>query len=87
MNRFLARQELCDRIEEIEGKTLQPPAENRENPSAETAESRRQRQRDVGLKRQHGRKRNSAESPAGDSCSSFRRASDLPRAASLLPAF
>ena len=58
MNRFLARRELCDRIEEIEqGRKSERRQRIEKIRRPKRRRSRRQRQRDVGLKRQHGQKK------------------------------
>ena len=58
MNRFLARREICDRIEEIEkGRRSKRQQQIEKIRRQKRRRSRRQRQRDVGLKRQHGQKK------------------------------
>lgn len=67
MNRFLARRELCDQIEEIQ---LGEKSERRQRMEKirrqKRRRSRRQRQRDVGLKRQHGEKKSLRRRPGTD---------------------
>lgn len=58
MNRYLARRELCERIEEIElGKKSARQQQREKIRRQKRRRSRRQRQRDVTLKRQHGQKK------------------------------
>ena len=67
MNRFLARRELCDRIEEIEKGRLSSRQQKIEKIRRQKRRrSRRQRQRDVGLKRQHGQKKELRRKPSGE---------------------
>ena len=67
MNRFLARRELCDRIEEIEKGRLSSRRQKIEKIRRQKRRrSRRQRQRDVGLKRQHGQKKELRRKPCGE---------------------
>lgn len=64
MNRFLARRELCERIEEIElGKKSARRQRDEKIRRQKRRRSRRQRQRDVTLKRQHGQKKTLRRSP------------------------
>ncbi|MEE2622577.1 MAG: peptide chain release factor-like protein, partial [Verrucomicrobiota bacterium] len=58
MNRYFARRELCDRIEEIEqGRKSERRQRIEKIRRQKRRRSRRQRQREVGLKRQHGQKK------------------------------
>ncbi|HBM77133.1 MAG TPA: peptide chain release factor-like protein [Verrucomicrobiales bacterium] len=64
MNRFLARREICDRIEEIEkGRQSKRQQQIEKIRRQKRRRSRRQRQRDVGLKRQHGQKKELRRKP------------------------
>ncbi|MDG2486723.1 MAG: peptide chain release factor-like protein [Roseibacillus sp.] len=64
MNRFLARREICDRIEEIEkGRQSKRQQKIEKIRRQKRRRSRRQRQRDVGLKRQHGQKKELRRKP------------------------
>ena len=66
-NRHLARQELCDTIEEIQrGKQSARQQAREKIRRQKRRRSRRQRQRDVGLKRQHGQKKTLRKAPGGD---------------------
>ncbi len=67
MNRFLARRELCDRIEEIElGKKSERRQRAEKIRRQKRRRSRRQRQRDVTLKRQHGQKKSLRRKPGSN---------------------
>lgn len=67
MNRFLARREICDRIEEIEkGRRSKRQQQIEKIRRQKRRRSRRQRQRDVGLKRQHGQKKELRRKPGGE---------------------
>ena len=67
MNRFLARRELCDRIDEINLGRLSKRRQRIEKIRRQKRRrSRRQRQRDVGLKRQHGQKKTLRRRPGTD---------------------
>ena len=67
MNRHLARQELCDTLEEIQrGKQSSRQQAREKIRRQKRRRSRRQRQRDVGLKRQHGQKKTLRQKPSGD---------------------
>ena len=67
MNRFLARREICDRIEEIaEGRRSKRQQRIEKIRRQKRRRSRRQRQRDVGLKRQHGQKKELRRKPSGE---------------------
>ncbi|MAT30849.1 MAG: peptide chain release factor-like protein [Verrucomicrobia bacterium] len=67
MNRFLARREICDRIEEIEkGRRSKRQQQIEKIRRQKRRRSRRQRQRDVGLKRQHGQKKELRRRPGGE---------------------
>ncbi len=67
MNRFLARRELCDRIEEINLGRLSRRRQLIEKIRRQKRRrSRRQRQREVGLKRQHGQKKILRRKPGAD---------------------
>ena len=67
MNRFLARRELCDRIDEINRGRLSERRQRIEKIRRQKRRrSRRQRQRDVGLKRQHGQKKTLRRRPGTD---------------------
>lgn len=68
MNRFLARRELCDQIEEIElGEKSARRQRIEKIRRQKRRRSRRQRQRDVELKRRHGQKKSLRKSPgSGD---------------------
>ncbi|MBB81554.1 MAG: peptide chain release factor-like protein [Roseibacillus sp.] len=67
MNRFLARREICDRIEEIaEGRRSKRQQRIEKIRRQKRRRSRRQRQRDVGLKRQHGQKKELRRKPCGE---------------------
>lgn len=67
MNRFLARRELCDQIEEIQlGKKSARRQRIEKIRRQKRRRSRRQRQRDVGLKRQHGQKKTLRRRPGAD---------------------
>ena len=64
MNRFLARREICDRIEEIEkGRHSKRQQQIEKIRRQKRRKSRRQRQREVGLKRQHGQKKELRRKP------------------------
>ncbi|MBQ63713.1 MAG: peptide chain release factor-like protein [Euryarchaeota archaeon] len=67
MNRFLARREICDRIEEIEqGRRSKRQQQIEKIRRQKRRRSRRQRQRDVVLKRQHGQKKELRRKPGGE---------------------
>ena len=67
MNRFLARREVCDRIEEIEqGRQSSRQQKIEKIRRQKRRRSRRQRQREVGLKRQHGQKKELRRKPPGE---------------------
>ncbi|MBB22035.1 MAG: peptide chain release factor-like protein [Roseibacillus sp.] len=67
MNRFLARREICDRIEEIEkGRRSKRQQQIEKIRRQKRRKSRRQRQREVGLKRQHGQKKELRRKPGGE---------------------
>lgn len=67
MNRFLARREICDRIEEIEkGRRSKRQQQIEKIRRQKRRRSRRQRQREVGLKRQHGQKKELRRRPGGE---------------------
>ena len=67
MNRFLARRELCDRLEEIEQGKKSARQQRREKIRRQKRRrSRRQRQRDVQLKRRHGQKKALRKKPGAD---------------------
>ena len=67
MNRFLARREICDRIEEIEkGWRSKRQQQIEKIRRQKRRRSRRQRQRDVVLKRQHGQKKELRRKPGGE---------------------
>ena len=67
MNRFLARRELCDRLEEIHlGRISERRQRIEKIRRQKRRRSRRQRQRDVGLKRQHGQKKTLRRKPRAD---------------------
>ena len=67
INRFLARREICDRIEEIEkGRRSKRQQQIEKIRRQKRRRSRRQRQRDVGLKRQHGQKKELRRKPGGE---------------------
>jgi protein subunit release factor B len=64
MNRFIARRELCDQLEEIQlGEKSARRQEMEKIRRQKRRRSRRQRQRDVGLKRQHGEKKSLRRKP------------------------
>lgn len=67
MNRYLARRELCARIEEIElGKKSARQQQREKIRRQKRRRSRRQRQRDVAQKRQHGQKKDLRRRPGSD---------------------
>ena len=64
MNRFLARRELCDQVEEIQLGEQSARRQRREKIRRQKRrQSRRQRQRNVRLKRQHGQKKSLRKGP------------------------
>ena len=67
MNRFIARRELCERLEEIaQGRKSERQQRIEKIRRQKRRRSRRQRQREVGLKRQHGQKKELRRKPRGD---------------------
>ena len=67
MNRFLARRELCERIEELaQGRKSERQQRIEKIRRQKRRRSRRQRQREVGLKRQHGQKKELRRKPRGE---------------------
>jgi protein subunit release factor B len=67
MNRYIARKELCEQLEEkaegVKSKRQQLQEKIRRQ---KRRRSRRQRQRDVGLKRQHGEQKQLRKKPSKD---------------------
>ena len=67
MNRFLARRELCERLEELaQGRKSERQQRIEKIRRQKRRRSRRQRQREVGLKRQHGQKKELRKKPGGE---------------------
>ena len=67
MNRFIARRELCERLEELaQGRKSERQQRIEKIRRQKRRRSRRQRQREVGLKRQHGQKKELRRKPRGD---------------------
>jgi protein subunit release factor B len=67
MNRFIARRELCERLEELAlGRKSERQQRIEKIRRQKRRRSRRQRQREVGLKRQHGQKKELRRKPRGD---------------------
>ena len=67
MNRFLARRELCDHLEEIQlGEKSARRQEIEKIRRQKRRRSRRQRAREVQLKRRHGLKKSLRQKPARD---------------------
>lgn len=67
MNRFLARRELCEQLEEIaEGKKSKRQQLREKIRRQKRRRSRRQRQNDVILKRKHGQKKELRKKPSSD---------------------
>ena len=67
MNRFIARRELCERLEELaQGRKSERQQRIEKSRRQKRRRSRRQRQREVGLKRQHGQKKELRRKPRGD---------------------
>lgn len=67
MNRFIARRELCERLEELaQGRKSERQQRIEKIRRQKRRRSRRQRQREVGLKRQHGQKKELRRKPSGD---------------------
>ena len=67
MNRFLARRELCERLEELaQGRKSERQQRIEKILRQKRRRSRRQRQREVGLKRQHGQKKELRKKPGGE---------------------
>ena len=67
LNRFIARRELCERLEELaQGRKSERQQRIEKIRRQKRRRSRRQRQREVGLKRQHGQKKELRRKPRGD---------------------
>ena len=67
INRFIARRELCERLEELaQGRKSERQQRIEKIRRQKRRRSRRQRQREVGLKRQHGQKKELRRKPRGD---------------------
>jgi len=67
MNRFIARRELCDQMEEIQlGEKSARQQHIEKIRRQKRRRSRRQRQRDVQLKRRHGQKKTLRQKPGSD---------------------
>lgn len=67
MNRFLARRELCDQLEEIQlGERSERQQRMERIRRQKRRRSRRQRQREVQLKRRHGQKKSLRRKPGTD---------------------
>ncbi len=67
MNRFIARRELCDQMEEIQlGEKSARQQQIEKIRRQKRRRSRRQRQRDVQLKRQHGQRKSLRQKPGSD---------------------
>jgi hypothetical protein len=67
MNRFIARRELCEQLEEIQlGERSARQQQIEKIRRQKRRRSRRQRQRDVQLKRQHGLKKELRQKPGAN---------------------
>jgi len=67
MNRFLARREICNQLEEaLLGEKSERQQRNEKIRRQKRRRSRRQRQREVNLKRQHGQKKSLRRPPSAN---------------------